>query len=1045
MCGCESKASRCAQNIAEQTGGTWFENVTSTSSIEEIYTQILDLAVSGPPCEVVWETNLDCTAQRTATIKCQQPELQTNVDYTIQSINLPKIIFSTHSARFPNVPPGNTDFQDVTVTAITDSITISSVTLSNADFTIENAPPPDWKMNKGETKTFRIRFTPTDSSLTFAEINVVGNLCFTSSMYAIGGYSGFRKPSAQLRVLAPNGGERFSVGDTTTLRWTGILPMDTVRLDYTIDGGVTWMPITNYATGLEYLWTVPNTPGNRCLLRASQYQSRGSDTVYVLSKQSSAVYGVCFNPDGARVATISSNGTLQLWNASNGTQLVPPIATKIPYGSCIDWSPDGQRIAIGNNGVEFYDGSSFSFVQRIDSGAITSCAFSKDGMYFITNNGSRNKIGLWSMQTQNFTQLSSGHTGGVNHLSIVNNKQMEFAVLSASSDRTARRSQIQILKDDLTNGLLLNYYSGLDFSSSDVGIAYLSNPTDTGSACAAFKNGDLLFYPTNSIIRPFGGDGVNKADWSPDGKSIAFAMNSGVLAIMDVASKKITRTLDTIHKSALSIRWDATSTKIVAGYINQVAVIWQVADQIDQQDTSDKRWEITTPTLLALKNVDLGSVTVNSTYDSLVQSILCITQNPLSSSRLDTAFIVNDPDRAFRIVAGVPAKFPSGLPACIAIEVGFSPQKIGQSTATLRMFSNGQSFDVLLSGIGIDLELTYPKLTIDFGKVPVGISKDSLINPSTTNTGILPITISKTSIAGPDIKQFFVIGGDTTIQLTTLQSSQLLITFAPRSIGRTSSLVRIDFTRDGVAPAPGSPIYLQLHGEGVCGIDSTRIFNVCLGKEIPAVVGAIVQIPIVMKLQPGQSQDVISSKVTCKLSFDATMLLPLEPMPVGSLDSSRRTVTYVADRILNSDTLLLLPMLTMLGMDSMVTVRIDSIYFDDGGCPLKIQADSVTIKLIDLCTEGGSTRLLVGSPITQISLLPNPANDNPNIVLVLAEDTPVTISLINTLGQEVMVMRDELPRGSHRMTMDATDIPVGMYSLRMTTRSEVKVMQFVKW
>jgi WD40 repeat protein/uncharacterized protein YegL len=1033
------------KNIAEQTRGGWFENVNSEASIEEVYSRILGLAVSGPPCEITWETNVSCLATRTATISCPSLPAQATTEYTVLPLNLPNVQLSTFSARFPDIPPGTSDYQDVTVTAVTDSIVITSIVLSNTDFTIENAPAPVWNLNKGESKTFRVRFTPTDSSLTFADIRVLGNMCSSTTMYALGGYSSYRKPSARLQVSAPNGGERFGVGDTTTLRWTGLLPIDTVRLEYSVDAGVNWLPIAEKAWGLEYLWTVPNTPSNRCLLRATQYRKPTIDSVKTLAHSGGRVTGVCFHPDGTRAATIASGGELRIWNAESGTMLVPSKSLTSNVGNCIDWSPDGQRIAVGGNRIEFFNGDSFDFVQRLDSGTITSCAFSDDGLYLATENSSRNKIGLLSMQTQNIAQFSSGHTGPVNHLSLVRGTTKEFQLLTGSTDRTARRSSVKVTLDDITNGLQVTNSSALDFMSSDICVAYLANPTDTGSACAAFQNGDLMLYPSKAVLRPFGGDAVNEADWSPDGKSIAFAMNSGVLAIYDVASKTITRRLDTIRKSAISIRWDATSSKVIAGYQNSVAVIWKIFEQIDQRDTSDNVWEITTPTLSAAKNIDLGTVTLNSSHDSVVQAILCISQNPLSISRLDTAVILNDPDGAFRIVSGVPAEFPSGLPACIAVEVGFTPKKLGLATATLRLYSNGQTFDVLLIGIGIDREIAFPELVINFGMVPVGIAKDTLVDPSTTNTAIRPLTITRTTIAGPDIKQFVVIGGDTTITLASQESSKLLLRYVPRAIGRTSSRVKIEFTREGMQPTPGSPIYLHLIGEGICGIDSSRVMNVGLGKEIPAIVGAFISVPVVLSPQAAQSRDILSQKVYCRFSFDATMLFPLEPMPVGTLEGSRRTVTYEADRILSSDTLLLLPMLTMLGTDSMVTVRIDSLYFDDGGCPLKIEADSVTVKFIDLCTAGGTTRLLAGSPVTNVTLHPNPANDHPTILLTLAEDSPVTLTMLNALGQEVEVMNEQYGRGSHRIAMDATDIPAGMYSLRLVTRSEVKVVQFIKW
>src|SRR2546421_12644845 len=72
---------------------------------------------------------------------------------------------------------------------------------------------------------------------------------------------------AQLRIVSPNGGEKFLAGSDTTITWAGVKESDTVALDYTTDDGGTWKSISSGATGLHYLWRVPNSPSNECRVR----------------------------------------------------------------------------------------------------------------------------------------------------------------------------------------------------------------------------------------------------------------------------------------------------------------------------------------------------------------------------------------------------------------------------------------------------------------------------------------------------------------------------------------------------------------------------------------------------------------------------------------------------------------------------------------------------------------------------------------------------------------------------------------------------------
>ncbi|MBI3258739.1 MAG: T9SS type A sorting domain-containing protein [Ignavibacteriae bacterium] len=176
------------------------------------------------------------------------------------------------------------------------------------------------------------------------------------------------------------------------------------------------------------------------------------------------------------------------------------------------------------------------------------------------------------------------------------------------------------------------------------------------------------------------------------------------------------------------------------------------------------------------------------------------------------------------------------------------------------------------------------------------------------------------------------------------------------------------------------------------------------------------------------------------------MLLPVSlELQNGIIYGNRRIVRFESERKYDNDTLMIMQFVTMLGSDTIVTVRIDSLNFSSDGCPLAIKSDSVSVKFIDLCTAGSSTRLLTGSPVTQMILLPNPAEESASVLLTLAEESPVTIALHDALGREVMVQSDGvMGHGNHQKSFDCSHLPSGVYSLILSTRSEVKFVQFVK-
>ncbi|MCW3083969.1 MAG: hypothetical protein JWP12_1335 [Bacteroidetes bacterium] len=77
-------------------------------------------------------------------------------------------------------------------------------------------------------------------------------------------------PNTSIIVTAPNGGENWQVGGPTqNITWAAVGTSTNLTIQYSINNGSTWTTITttaNAASGL-YVWTIPNTPSNQCLVK----------------------------------------------------------------------------------------------------------------------------------------------------------------------------------------------------------------------------------------------------------------------------------------------------------------------------------------------------------------------------------------------------------------------------------------------------------------------------------------------------------------------------------------------------------------------------------------------------------------------------------------------------------------------------------------------------------------------------------------------------------------------------------------------------------
>jgi hypothetical protein len=76
--------------------------------------------------------------------------------------------------------------------------------------------------------------------------------------------------SQTITILYPNGGEVLTPGDMELIQWTWTGAIDSVRVDYSTNGGGTWTPIEQKTLNDSFCgWNVPNKPGNTLLIKVT--------------------------------------------------------------------------------------------------------------------------------------------------------------------------------------------------------------------------------------------------------------------------------------------------------------------------------------------------------------------------------------------------------------------------------------------------------------------------------------------------------------------------------------------------------------------------------------------------------------------------------------------------------------------------------------------------------------------------------------------------------------------------------------------------------
>ncbi len=159
-------------------------------------------------------------------------------------------------------------------------------------------------------------------------------------------------PILQLTLIAPNGGEFFVMGNTTSITWGSTLIPD-IKIEYSIDNGSNWIEIiaSTPAASRNYEWIVPNILSDQCKVKITDIiddtNYDESDVVFEIIAQN--ILGGPYAIDENTVLLFSFEGDLTNRSSLSGDA--------IPHGP-----PDGPLIS-----YETHDIAELSQCLRIEN------------------------------------------------------------------------------------------------------------------------------------------------------------------------------------------------------------------------------------------------------------------------------------------------------------------------------------------------------------------------------------------------------------------------------------------------------------------------------------------------------------------------------------------------------------------------------------------------------------------------------------------------------------------------------------------------------
>ncbi len=416
-----------------------------------------------------------------------------------------------------------------------------------------------------------------------------------------------------VRVLSPNGGERINAGDTITITWTGTTKSDTVRLEYSLDAGKTWLKIASRVSDTSYRWRVPDTVAKQCLFRVAQVYGATGTIQRMHHSLSIILTTVDFSPDGQKLAGVA------LGLVPGHPLIIGDLAADKVIDSLfghrggsvytVRYNPTGTMLVSGGDDgtLRFWDALSGDSLRVLSGAAIVhSASFSHDGQFVVTA-GWQYGVKIWNTATGDLVRTITGFTGRVEDASF--DPTDRFIVVGAGDT-------IKIL--DASSGVVIRtIYAGESVQQtrySHNGRFIATGQASTVRIWDAMTGDSLHVMP--------GVKSVNyRFAFSPDDSRLVTAglhYEDRKMKMWDVESGELIDTITQWIAPYFDLAYSPDGTRIAS--CDQGLLLFDLLPT----DASDATWSIVRIPLITpiTDTIDFKQVSVGTSKDSLVQVVV---------------------------------------------------------------------------------------------------------------------------------------------------------------------------------------------------------------------------------------------------------------------------------------------------------------------------------------------------------------------------------------------------------------------------------------
>ena len=545
-----------------------------------------------------------------------------------------------------------------------------------------------------------------------------------------------------------------------------------------------------------------------------------------LTGHTTPLIGVVYSPDGKRLATIGKDGTVKVWEAATGRELltVPGTTSLVDsYGpQRLAISPDGVLLASSdNNRVKVWDSVSGEVLRTLSghTAEVWAVAFSRDGKRLATG-GVDAKVQVWEVATGKLLRTLSGHTDAIEVMAF---SPDGIRLASASDDGTVR------VWDSVAGELLL------EFDAPPMSVAY--SPDGTRLAISAPEGVRVLDAITGEDVHTIQA-GTGLFVFSPDWTRLVTGSEGTEAKVRDARTGQVLLTLNGHTQRMADAAFSPDGVHLATVSFDLTARIWDITPDHEVMTLPDADRAIAfSPdgTQLASGGTDgsvrLWSATSGQQLRALSGHSTTVWGVAFSPDGMELATASADSTaRVWDVGTGMPRLDLLGH-AIVVRDIAYSPDGSRIATAsfdqTARVWdaATGQELFRLAGHPGL---VTGVAFSPDGRLLATSGSQDAsvILRDAVTGQSLLTLLGHAGTIAdvafGPDGTRLATASWDTTAKIWDAVTGVELLTLS----GHQASLQALAFSPDGRFLATGSK-------------DTTvKIWEVATGQELQTLFGA---------------------------------------------------------------------------------------------------------------------------------------------------------------------------------------------------------------